>query len=70
MHTNSVKIGRVIPEILSRTDKHAHTQTDRHIHHNTPLPIGGGVTKVAFSDVYYEESLNNGLEMISLALII
>ena len=31
-----VKIGRVVPKIWSRTDKHTHR--DRHAHHNIPLP--------------------------------
>ena len=33
---NLVKIGRVVPKIWSRTDKHTHR--DRHAHHNIPLP--------------------------------
>jgi len=35
-HKKLVKIGRVVPKTLSRTDKHR--QTDRHAHHDTPLP--------------------------------
>jgi len=44
MHKKSVKIGRVVPEIWSRTNTHTDRQTDGHAHHNTPRsPIGGGV---------------------------
>jgi len=46
-----VKIGRVIPEIWSRTNTHTDRQTDRHAHRNTPRsPIGGGVTRGCRAD--------------------
>jgi len=44
-HKNLEKIGWVVPKIWSRTGKtHRHTdrQTDRHVHHNTPLPYISG----------------------------
>ena len=42
---NLVKIVGVVPKIWSRTDKHK--QTDRHAHHNTPLPYRGRGIKVS-----------------------
>ena len=47
MHTNLVKIGCVFPEICSRTD--THTRTDRHGHHNAPLPCRRRSNKSVFS---------------------
>ena len=41
MHKNMVKIGRVVPNIGSRTDKHKDRQTDRHTYYNTPLLYRG-----------------------------
>jgi len=45
MHKNLAKIGRVVPKIWSRTDKHMltdrRTHTGRHAHYNTPLPYWG-----------------------------
>ena len=44
-----VQIGRVVPKISSQTNKHTDSvtgterETDRHAHHNTPLPYRGGV---------------------------
>jgi len=38
---NFVKIGPVVPEICSRTDR----RTDRRVDRNTPHPYRGGVTK-------------------------
>jgi len=45
MHTNVVKIRRVIPETRSWTDKQTHKQTDRHGHHNTSLRLKYVATK-------------------------
>ena len=42
MHKNLVKIGRIVLEICSRTDKYADTQTDRHAHRNTAPPTNDG----------------------------
>jgi len=38
---NFVKIGRVVPEARLWTDKQTQRHTDRHAHHNTPLPYRG-----------------------------
>jgi len=38
-----MKIGPVVPEICSQTDRHTDGLTDRQVHRNTPLPYGGGV---------------------------
>jgi len=41
MYKNFVKIARAVPEISSRTDRHAHTHTHKHTdnHHNTSQPL-------------------------------
>ena len=51
---NLGKIGRVVPEIYSRTDRHAHTQTKQTNRHTsqyfTSLLCGGGVVTQMASD--------------------
>jgi len=55
MQKNLVKIGRAVPKIWSRTDKHTHRH--RHDRHNTPLrrcfPSGGGVTTLQCTSFFF-----------------
>ena len=53
-----VKIGRVVPKIWSRTDKHTH----RHAHHNTPFFYrgGGGLTILPHYGSRVVSMLNSG----------
>ena len=49
-HKKLVKLGRVVPEIWSRRDRHR--QTHRHAHHNTPLPYRGRSNNITLTVTY------------------